>query len=73
VVTKNAAKTLSLKLTIKNIVQMNVAVLLLTVESWKSIMKRRLSGMAHSAHAKSAEHSLADIINLQFAYLVKRS
>jgi hypothetical protein len=51
---KNALKTLSQKLIIKNIALMSVAVLQLTEELWKSITRRRLLEMVLLVDVKSA-------------------
>jgi hypothetical protein len=51
--TKNALKTLSQKLIIKNIVQMNVAELRPIGALWKSIMKKKQLEMALSVDVKN--------------------
>jgi hypothetical protein len=53
--TKSVPKSLRQRLIIKNIAQMNVAVLLQTVELWKSIMRRKQLGMALFVHVKNVD------------------
>jgi len=50
----NVQKSLSLKLIIKSIVQMNAAELPRTGASWKSTMKRKLFVMEHIEPARNA-------------------
>jgi len=67
VLIRNALKILLGKPIIKNIVQMSVAELQQIKESWKSIMKKKLSKKVQSGYVKHVNLSLADTTQMKFA------